>query len=130
MHYALCTMPVPLHPLRHAHRAAVPGLGRVAGTQGAELEAALEGALRTATIEEWVKRLNAAGIGAHRVVNDTRDLMDDPWVQAHGLSLTREHAGLGLVTTTGPAPRLSRTPVMAGPPAPALGADAAAILGR
>ena len=36
--------------------------------------------------------------------------MTDPWVESHGLSLTREHDELGPVTTCGPAPRLSRTP--------------------
>jgi len=110
--------------------AAVPGLEGVARGEGAELEAALEAAFRGGTVDEWVQRLNAVGVGAHRVVNDTNDLMNDPWVQAHGLSITREHSGLGLVTTTGPAPRLSRTPVTSGPPAPALGEHAAAILGR
>jgi crotonobetainyl-CoA:carnitine CoA-transferase CaiB-like acyl-CoA transferase len=56
------------------------------------------------------------------------ELMSDPWVQAHGLSITRDHDDLGPVTTTGPAPRLSRTPPMAGCPAPRPGADAAGIL--
>lgn len=80
------------------------------------------------TVAEWVSRLDAAGIGAHAVVNDTRVLMEDPWVQAHGLSITREHTGLGMVTTTGPAPRLSRTPVTAGRPAAALGEHTREVL--
>ena len=54
--------------------------------------------------------------------------MDDPWVQAHGLSVTREHEGFGLITTNGPSPRLSRTPPVAGRPAPKPGSDAASIL--
>ncbi|MFA7250433.1 MAG: CoA transferase [Dehalococcoidia bacterium] len=113
-------------------------LGAIAGVEGLRGVEALRGdALATAlaerigaggTVADWVSRLVAAGIGAHAVVNDTRVLMDDPWVQAHGLSLTREHPGLGLVTTTGPAPRLSRTPVRAGNAARALGQDTRAIL--
>jgi crotonobetainyl-CoA:carnitine CoA-transferase CaiB-like acyl-CoA transferase len=49
-------------------------------------------------------------------------------VTAHGLSLTREHNAMGLVTTCGPAPRLSRTPICVGPPASKPGADGPAIL--
>ena len=113
---------------RHA-LGGVMGLDGVDSLSGAALEVALaERIAAGGTIDEWVSRLCAAGIGAHAVVNDTRVLMDDAWVQAHGLSITREHPGLGLVTTTGPAPRLSRTPVTAGNPAPALGQDTRAIL--
>ena len=54
--------------------------------------------------------------------------MDDPWTSAHGLSMTREHDELGLVTTCGPAPRLSRTPVHPGRPAAKPGVDARDIL--
>ncbi len=54
--------------------------------------------------------------------------MNDPYVVAHNLSVTRPHDVLGDVTTTGPAPRLSRTPVRLGNPAPLPGADAAEIL--
>ena len=75
-----------------------------------------------------MSKLQAAGAGAHAVVQDFRALMDDPWAQAHGLSVTREHDGLGPVTTIGPSPRLSRTPPAPGRPAPIPGADAASIL--
>jgi crotonobetainyl-CoA:carnitine CoA-transferase CaiB-like acyl-CoA transferase len=54
--------------------------------------------------------------------------MADPWVIAHELSLTREHDGIGLVTTCGPAPRLSRMPIRVGPPASKPGSDAYEIL--
>ena len=50
--------------------------------------------------------------------------MQDPWVTAQALSLTREHDDIGLVTTCGPAPRLSRTPIQVGRPAPRPGTDA------
>jgi crotonobetainyl-CoA:carnitine CoA-transferase CaiB-like acyl-CoA transferase len=55
-------------------------------------------------------------------------LMHDAWVVAHGLSLTREHDTGEVVTTVGPAPRLSRTPVQSGRPAPSPGADTADIM--
>ena len=54
--------------------------------------------------------------------------MQDPWVIAHELSLTREHDDMGLVTTCGPAPRLSGTPMHIGKPAPRPGSDAHSIL--
>ncbi len=54
--------------------------------------------------------------------------MHDPYVSAHELSLTREHDEIGLVTTCGPVPRLSRTPIRVGRPAPKPGSDAPEIL--
>ncbi|MHB8573726.1 MAG: CaiB/BaiF CoA transferase family protein [Dehalococcoidia bacterium] len=88
---------------------------------------AVETALKQGSVTEWEQRLTTAGIGAHRVAA-VPELMTDPWVRAHGLSLTREHDGQGLVTTNGPAPRLDRTPVRPGSPASRPGADAASIL--
>ncbi|MFN8508840.1 MAG: CoA transferase [Dehalococcoidia bacterium] len=106
----------------------VPALAASANLEGDALVAALEGAIAGGTTNEWVAKLQAAGIGAHAIVPDVRPLMDDPWVQAHGLSITREHEGFGPITTTGPTPRLSRTPVVPGRPAPRPGSDAKAIL--
>ena len=54
--------------------------------------------------------------------------MTDPWVIDHGLGLTREHRDLGPVTTCGPAPRLSRTPVRPGGPATKPGSDVQEVL--
>ena len=50
------------------------------------------------------------------------------WVIGHGLSITREHDEIGLVTGFGPSPRLSRTPVAPGRPAPTPGAQGREIL--
>ncbi len=108
--------------------AAVPGLTGVDALHGASLERALEPRFAGDTVANWTTRLTAAGIGAHRCMLDVADLMQDPWVQAHDLSATREHDGIGLVTTCGPAPRLSRTPVRIGPPASKPGSDAHEIL--
>ena len=47
---------------------------------------------------------------------------------AYGLSLPREHDDIGLVITCRPAPRLSRTPIAPGHPAPKPGADGPDIL--
>jgi crotonobetainyl-CoA:carnitine CoA-transferase CaiB-like acyl-CoA transferase len=114
-----------------------PDLPRIAGVEGLEgiealrgeaLAKALEERFPAKSVEAWVSQLNAADIGAHRVVPDFAELMVDPWVKAHGLSLTREHDEMGLVTTCGPAFRLSRTPVRPGHPAPKPGRHAQEIM--
>ncbi len=105
-----------------------PDLGDLAGASGAALEKALEDRMRAKSVSEWVGVLRKAGIGAQRVVPDVQELMDDPWVRAHGLSITRDHDDLGPVTTTGPTQRLSRTPPEPGRPAPKPGSDAESIL--
>ncbi|MFN8638614.1 MAG: CoA transferase [Dehalococcoidia bacterium] len=106
----------------------VAGLEGIAALEGSALEQALEARFLARPVDDWVAALTGAGAGAHRVLTDTEELMTDPWVVAHGLSLTREHVGPGLVTTTGPAPRLSRTPVVPGRPAPPVGGDALDVL--
>ena len=106
----------------------VSGLEGVEELKGKDLERNLEERFLKGSVDEWVVKLSAAGIGAHRVVESSRDLMDDPWVQSHGLSITRDHEGWGPITTTGPAPRLSRTPVRPGRVAPKPGSDAHEIL--
>ena len=108
--------------------AGVDGLAGIEQLQGRALAVALETRFPAQTVQTWVSALNAAGIGAHRVVGDFAELMFDPWVKAHGLSLTREHDEIGLLTTCGPAFRLSRTPVRAGHPAPKPGRHAREIL--
>ena len=107
---------------------AVPELAAAAQLGGKARAEALEAIFKTRTVGEWVATLQGAGIGAHRVVDDVRELMEDTWAQAHGLSITREHDDLGLITTVGPSPRLSRTPPEPGKPAPRPGSDARAVL--
>lgn len=94
-----------------------PDLARVLGQRFA-----------TGTVAEWVGRLAGAGFGVSPYMHDLAALMRDPWVTGHGLSVTREHAPSGIVTHTGPAPRLSGTPLVLGRPTPAVGADTAEVL--
>jgi len=108
--------------------AAVDGLAGITSLPGEALEQALEAHFGGDTVAHWVERLTRAGIGAHRHIADLEALMQDPLVTAYGLSLTREHDDIGLVTTCGPAPRLSRTPITPGHPAPKPGADGPDIL--
>lgn len=91
-------------------------------------EPELESLFAGGTVADWVSKLQAAGAGAHAVVQDFRALMEDPWVVQRGLSVTREHDGLGPVTHIAPSPKLSRTPAVPGRPTPPPGSDAASIL--
>nr|WP_280921545.1 CoA transferase [Sinorhizobium mexicanum] len=93
-----------------------------------EDERAMEQVFVTRTAREWCVLLTAAGLGAHEVEFDMDALMEDARVRRFGLSLTREHDGIGPVTTTGPAISLSRSPIRAGEPAPMPGRDGPAIL--
>ena len=104
------------------------GLSGIDSLRGDALASSLEERFQGNSVAFWVERLAAAGIGAQRVVTNVRELMTDPWVESHGLSITREHDELGPVTTCGPAPRLSRTPVRPGIPAPKPGSHAREIL--
>ena len=79
------------------------------------------------TIASAMERLSQKGIAAHRLV-PIHELMQDPWVTAHGLSITRRHDTGETITTVGPAARLSRTPLVPGRPAPSPGTDARDIL--
>jgi crotonobetainyl-CoA:carnitine CoA-transferase CaiB-like acyl-CoA transferase len=87
----------------------------------------LEAMLHSAPADTCVERLRRLGIGAHRLVS-IPELMRDPWVVHHGLSITRRHDTGEEITTVGPAPRLSRTPVRPGRPAASPGLDAADVL--
>jgi crotonobetainyl-CoA:carnitine CoA-transferase CaiB-like acyl-CoA transferase len=107
--------------------ATVSGLEGIDGLSGEALAAFLAERLRGNTVAYWVEALTAADAGAHRLVS-IAELKDDPWVQEHGLAVTREHDGEEVLTTLGPAARLSRTPMTAGRPVPQPGADAPAIL--
>ena len=88
----------------------------------------MEERIQGSSVDTWVGRLTEAGVSAQKVITDVKELMGNPWVVSHGLSLTREHDEIGPVTTCGPSPRLSRTPVRAGRPAPKPGSDAKEIL--
>jgi crotonobetainyl-CoA:carnitine CoA-transferase CaiB-like acyl-CoA transferase len=100
---------------------------QVARLAGAPAGPDLERALATRPVDEWVKVLGAAGIGAHGVTT-AADVMRDSWVVAHGLSITRVHAGGASITTIGPPARLTRTPVAPGRPVSPPGADAERVL--
>ena len=92
----------------------VEGLSGVASMKGKVLAQSLQERFLSQNVDTWLHRLTAVDVGSHRVIYDVGELMRDPWVVDHQLSLTREHDDMGLVTTCGPAPRLSRTPLTPG----------------
>ncbi len=108
--------------------AGIDGLSGVDSLRGQDLAKSLEQRFKSGSVQDWVQRLNGAGVGAHRVLPDTGELLDDPWAINHGLSITREHDEIGLITGFGPSPRLSKTPVSPGRAAPKPGAQAREIL--
>jgi crotonobetainyl-CoA:carnitine CoA-transferase CaiB-like acyl-CoA transferase len=107
--------------------AALDGVNGIAGLRGREVEMALQACFAKRPATEWVSVLTAAGIGAQRLMSATA-LMSEPWVVAHGLSLTRVDAGGDAITTIGPPFRLSRTPVVPGALVAKPGADGAEVL--
>ena len=94
-----------------------------------DIESGLETHFASRGVDDAVAALLAAGVGAH-AVRGVADNMEGDWLIGRGVSITREHDGPGRVRTTGPSPRLSRTPVRPGAPASAPGADGPAVLGE
>jgi crotonobetainyl-CoA:carnitine CoA-transferase CaiB-like acyl-CoA transferase len=102
-------------------------LARIEGLEDARDEATLERRFAEEPAAVWVARLRGGGIGAH-VTARVEDLMQDPWVRAHGLSISQHIDGLGDMVMPGVAARLSRTPLRIGAAVHPVGADAPAIL--
>lgn len=117
------------HPRDLGRLGDVVGASALGALSGDDLAATLQQQFLRATVDEWVSRLRAAGFGVSPYVHDIAALMADPWVVAHGLSVTRSHGDRGVITHTGPTPRLSGTPLVLGRPTPEIGADTAEVLG-
>jgi crotonobetainyl-CoA:carnitine CoA-transferase CaiB-like acyl-CoA transferase len=95
-------------------------LGAVEGLQIANLEAStleqeLEAQFAALPTAVWVDRLRQASVSAHAVV-PVAELMVDPWVRSHGLSVTQAVEGVGDVTMPGLSVTLSATPMRLGDP--------------
>jgi crotonobetainyl-CoA:carnitine CoA-transferase CaiB-like acyl-CoA transferase len=87
----------------------------------------IDAALATATVEQWIGRLNAAGVPCGRVMN-LAEVFSDPQVQAQEMMLEVEHPSHGPVRMTGFPVKLSATPAQLRRPAPALGEHTDAVL--
>jgi len=102
----------------------IPGLRGAANLGGYELERFLEKRLRTESVDEWSRRLASVDIAAH-AVRTIGEVMAEPYSRLRGLYLERPHPDGGTVSTIGPIPRLSHTPLLAGRPLrPSLDAEA------
>ena len=79
------------------------------------------------SLAEWCECL-----GKHRLiwapVRTLAEAVDDPQAEAFGSFPSVEHPEFGAFRTVGPPLRMSGHPMTAGAPAPALGADTAAVL--
>jgi crotonobetainyl-CoA:carnitine CoA-transferase CaiB-like acyl-CoA transferase len=80
-----------------------------------------------ATVEQWIERLNGAGVPCGRVMN-LAEVFADPQVLAQEMVLEIEHPGHGPVRMTGFPVKLSATPARLRHPAPALGEHTDAVL--
>jgi crotonobetainyl-CoA:carnitine CoA-transferase CaiB-like acyl-CoA transferase len=104
----------------------IPGLESTAGLEGRALEQAYEEAFARAPALDWVRCLQKVGVAAHELV-DLRDLMQDDYVKAHGLSVTQE-TDMGPATMPGLSIRSSGALMRLGFPARPAGSDAQALL--
>lgn len=93
----------------------------------AELTAGLNGIFPSKSTQEWVDLLASKNVSAIENLAPA-DFRDDSHVREAGLVVTRDHPGRGSADHVGVAPRLSKTPVRLGVPAPLLGADTREIL--
>lgn len=104
----------------------IPGLEQL-GSDGADVEAILERRFLDLTVTEWVSGLRDLGIAAQRA-NRVSQAMDDPIALAHGLSLERDHDGVGPMRHNASGRWLPDHPAIPGRPTPVMGADAASVL--
>jgi crotonobetainyl-CoA:carnitine CoA-transferase CaiB-like acyl-CoA transferase len=81
-----------------------------------------------ATVEEWIERLNGAGVPCGRVMN-LAEVFADPQVLAQEMVVEIEHPPHGPVRVTGFPVKLSATPAQLRRPAPQLGEHTDAVLG-
>lgn len=92
-----------------------------------ELNALIDAALASGTQDEWIARLNKAGVPCGRVQSLT-EALDDPQVAAQDMVLRVPHPGRGSVGMTGFPVKFSQTPLAVRRPAPELGAHGPDIL--
>jgi crotonobetainyl-CoA:carnitine CoA-transferase CaiB-like acyl-CoA transferase len=83
--------------------------------------------LGTRTTEEWVRRLDAAGVPCAPILS-REDLLDDPQLRANALIVESEHPHAGPMRQPRPAERFEATPAAIQRPAPLLGEHTDAIL--
>ncbi|MBO6518666.1 MAG: CoA transferase [Rhodospirillales bacterium] len=92
-----------------------------------ELEAVLAPIFKTRTKDDWLTRLENAGVPAGPVM-DVCEMFEDPHAQARGMIPTVDHAKLGPVRTLGLPIKLSETPGEVATAAPLFGQHTEEVL--
>ena len=93
----------------------------------AAINAAVEAKLAAGTTEEWIERLNAAGVPCGRV-KGLPEVFADPQVLDQEMVLHQEHPGHGTVSMLGFPVKFAAAPYTLRRRAPELGADTDAVL--
>ena len=87
----------------------------------------IQDVMLTRTTEDWVHRLNAAGVPAGPI-QTVGQAVQDPQIIARGMVLEMQHPTAGKVNTVGCPIRLTRTPASLRMPPPLLGQQTDEIL--
>ena len=93
----------------------------------AELNAMIDAVTSRETVDDWIARLNAAGVPCGKV-QSLAEVMEDPQVRHQEMVLDVPHPGHGTVRMTGFPVKLSETPCTVRRPAPDLGAATEEVL--
>jgi crotonobetainyl-CoA:carnitine CoA-transferase CaiB-like acyl-CoA transferase len=93
----------------------------------AAINAAVEARLASDTTEQWIARLNAAGVPCGRVMG-LSEVFADPQVLAQEMVVSQEHPGHGMVKMLGFPVKFTEAPCQLHRPAPEIGGDSDAIL--
>jgi CoA:oxalate CoA-transferase len=91
------------------------------------LKALINQQIGAATVEQWIERLNRAGVPCGRVMT-LADVFADPQVVAQEMVVEADHPGHGVVRMTGFPVKLAATPARLRHPAPELGEHTDQIL--
>lgn len=92
-----------------------------------EINAAVNEKVGLDTVDNWIARLNGAGVPCGRV-QSLPEVFADPQVRAQEMVIEVDHPGHGMVKMTGFPVKMSATPCQLRRPTPDLGADTSAIL--
>jgi crotonobetainyl-CoA:carnitine CoA-transferase CaiB-like acyl-CoA transferase len=105
----------------------VAGLGGIEAIPTSELTAHLQACFASGSAQEWVRKINSAGLRAQVLVNYERN-MESSVVKQRGLSVVRKDPEIGDVRNVGAPAKLSGTPLVSLFGAPRLGWHAREIL--
>ncbi len=96
-------------------------------TNRTAMNAEVEARLANDTTDNWIARLNAAGVPCGRVMG-LAEAFADPQVQDQEMVLTQEHPGHGMVKMLGFPIKFAEAPCRLRRPAPEIGGDSDAVL--